>query len=115
MIRASASGPIARLDDALWICFYVFMYVRTTVDIPSPLFRELKARAAEQGETLRVLLTRAIEVELGHRNAAGSKPPARVKLPLISHKRGPKLRITNQLLARLDAEDDLERHKRSLR
>ncbi len=91
------------------------MRTRTTVDIPSPLFRELKARAAEQGETLRILLTRAIEVELGHRSAAGAKPPNRVKLPLIRHKRGPKLRITNQLLARLEAEDDVERHKRSLR
>ncbi len=91
------------------------MLTRTTVDIPSPLFRELKARAAEQGETLRMLITRAIEVELGHRSAAGATPPHRVKLPLIRHKGGPKLRITNQLLARLDAEDDLERHKRSLR
>ena len=91
------------------------MLKRTTVDIPSPLFRELKARAAEQGETLRMLITRAIEVELGHRSAAGAKPPHRVKLPLIRHKSGPKLRITNQLLARLDADDDVERHKRSLR
>lgn len=91
------------------------MRTRTTVDIPSPLFRELKARAAEQGETLRVLLTRAIEAELGHRAANGSSPPARVKLPLIRHRGGPKLRITNQTLARLEEEDDVARYKRSLR
>ena len=91
------------------------MRTRTTVDIPSPLFRELKARAAEQGETLRVLLTRAIEVELGHRSATGAKPPARVKLPLIRHKGGPKLRITNQTIARSEEEEDLYRYKRSLR
>lgn len=90
------------------------MRTRTTVDLPSPLFRELKARAAEQGETLRMLLTRAIEVELGHRSAAGAKPPARVKLPLIRHKGGPKLRITSETIARAEEDEDLDRYKRSL-
>ena len=92
------------------------MLTRTTVDIPSALFRELKARAAEQGETLRMLLTRAIEVELGHRSAAGAKPPHRVKLPLIRHKGGgPKLRITNATIAQSEEDEDLYRYKRSLR
>jgi hypothetical protein len=91
------------------------MLTRTTVDIPSPLFRELKARAAEQGETLRIVLTRAIEVELGHRSATGAKPPHRVKLPLIRHKRGPKLRITNDTIAQSEEDEDLYRYKRSLR
>ena len=91
------------------------MLTRTTVDIPSPLFRELKTRAAEQGETLRTLLTRAIEVELGHRSATGTKPRARVKLPLIRHKGGPKMRITSEDIARFEEEDDLYRYKRSLR
>jgi hypothetical protein len=89
--------------------------IRTTVDIPSALFRELKARAAEQGETLRTLLTRAIEVELGHRSATGATPPSRVKLPLIRHKGGPKLRITNEDIARVEEEEDRYRYRRSLR
>ena len=89
--------------------------MRTTVDIPTPLFRELKARAAEQGATLRQLLTRAVEVELGHRAANRSSPPARVKLPLIRHRGGPKMRITNEDLARFEEEDDVARYKRSLR
>ena len=91
------------------------MRTRTTVDIPSPLFRELKARAAEQGETLRILLTRAIEVELGHRSAAGAEPPKRVKLPLIRHKGGPKLRITNDTIAQSEEDEDLYHYRRSLR
>jgi hypothetical protein len=85
------------------------MLTRTTVDLPAALVSELKARAAEQGETLRQLLTRSIEAELGHVRSNRSSPPRRVKPPLIRHRGGPKLRVTKQLKARLEAEDNLDR------
>ena len=43
-----------------------------------------------------------------------AKPPARVKLPLIRHKGGPKLRITSETIARAEEDEDLYRYKRSL-
>jgi hypothetical protein len=80
--------------------------MRTTVDLPTPLFRRAKARAAARGETLRALLTRAVEAEVG---AAPSETPdlsRRVKLPLIGTPGGPKVNLTNADLERILAEDE---------
>lgn len=38
--------------------------MRTTLDLPDPLFREVKARAAQSGLKLKELLTRNIEAGL---------------------------------------------------
>jgi predicted DNA binding CopG/RHH family protein len=38
--------------------------MRTTLEIPDPLFREVKARAAQSGLKLKELLTRYIEAGL---------------------------------------------------
>lgn len=38
--------------------------VRTTVDIPDPLYRELKAKAATEGRSVRELVLRAVRVDL---------------------------------------------------
>jgi hypothetical protein len=54
--------------------------MRTTVDLPDPIFRRMKAKAALEGLTLKQVFLRAIERDL-------TAPPApkkkRVKLPLI--------------------------------
>lgn len=50
------------LDDKVDKCFYVFM--RTTIDIPDPLFREVKARAAYEGKKMKDLITGFIEAGL---------------------------------------------------
>jgi hypothetical protein len=81
--------------------------MRTTVDLPTPLFRRAKARAAARGETLRALLTRAVEAEVGA--ASPSKwhdSSGRVKLPLIGTPGGPKVNLTNADLERILAEDE---------
>jgi len=83
--------------------------MRTTVDLPTPLFRRAKARAAQRGETLRALLTRAVEAEVGAAPAAPSKwhhPDGRVKLPLIGTAGGPKVNLTNADIERILAEDE---------
>ena len=41
--------------------------MRTTIDIPTPLFKRAKAAAAEQGMTLRSLIVRALEMRLEQR------------------------------------------------
>ena len=83
--------------------------MRTTVDLPTPLFRRAKARAAQRGETLRALLTRAVEAEVGAAAPARSKwhhPDGRVKLPLIGTPGGPKVNLTNADIERILAEDE---------
>jgi hypothetical protein len=67
--------------------------MRTTVDIPDPVYRRLKIAAAERGYSVKELVLRGVKAELG-----GGKPvrkaPA-VSLPIIDSKRPGWLRLTN--------------------
>jgi hypothetical protein len=66
--------------------------VRTTVDIPAPLYRRLKAQAAAQGRSVRELILLGVRVTL----TEGKRPRARrVKFPLIVSE-GPKVELTNE-------------------
>jgi len=38
--------------------------VKTTIEIPDPLFRRAKSKAAERGQTLKQLVTEALEEKL---------------------------------------------------
>jgi hypothetical protein len=66
--------------------------VRTTVDIPVPIYRQLKEQAAAQGKPARELILAGIETVLlrGQRSQ-----PRRVRFPLIRSK-GPKVGLTNE-------------------
>jgi hypothetical protein len=44
--------------------------MRTTIDIPTPLFKRAKAAAAKEGATLRAVLVRALEAYLAKPGAA---------------------------------------------
>jgi hypothetical protein len=50
--------------------------VKTTLEIPDPLFRRAKLRAAERGQTLKDLVTEALQDKLAARtsNAAPAEP-----------------------------------------
>jgi hypothetical protein len=48
--------------------------MRTTIDIPDPLFRRAKAAAARGGTTLRGIIVRAIEAHLGAPVPAADQP-----------------------------------------
>ena len=61
--------------------------MRTTVELPPSLLRQAKARAAQRGETLKTLLTRAVATELGHAHER-SDARARVDLPLLGQAGG---------------------------
>jgi hypothetical protein len=43
--------------------------VKTTIEIPDPVFRRAKARAAERGQKLREFVTEALQEKLSARNA----------------------------------------------
>jgi hypothetical protein len=79
--------------------------MRTSIDMPPTLMRAAKARAAEQGESLKDLVTRAVAHEVGL--PATSKGKAgRVTLPLIARDATPAVLVTNEDIAdALDAED----------
>ena len=65
--------------------------VRTTVDIPAPLYRKLKERAAAQGRSIRELILAGVKSTLVEAKRPSAK---RVRLPLIDSK-GPKVSLTN--------------------
>ncbi len=69
--------------------------MRATVDLPDDLFRRAKAPAALRGDSLKDLVVRAIETEIGGRNPAESGQRARrARLPLIWLRSGRKLDLT---------------------
>ena len=43
----------------------MLLCMRTTIDVPEPLFREAKRRAAEEGVSLREVVLRALRAHLG--------------------------------------------------
>jgi len=67
--------------------------VRTTVDIPDSIYRQLKSKAALQGCSVKELILRGVEVELSGTSGRSKK---RVRFPLIESKRPGSLKLTNQ-------------------
>lgn len=49
--------------------------MKTTLEIPDPVFRRAKARAAERGQALRAFVTEALQEKLaGHPTRPGPEP-----------------------------------------
>jgi hypothetical protein len=66
--------------------------MRTTVDLPDALFRELKATAASRGTSLKTVIRSAVETEIrGEQAKSGRK----VKFPLLTSKKPGSLSLTN--------------------
>ncbi|MGB0012675.1 MAG: ribbon-helix-helix protein, CopG family [Candidatus Sulfotelmatobacter sp.] len=66
--------------------------MRTTVDIPDPLYRELKGKAAKEGRSVKELILRSVEQELKSR---GDRAARRVSLPIVRSKRPGTLDLDN--------------------
>ena len=71
--------------------------VRTTVDIPAPVYRRLKEQAARQGCSVRDLLLNGAERVLLNPQRPRTQT---VRFPLLDSK-GPKVELTNQRLYEL--------------
>jgi len=66
--------------------------VRTTVDIPAPLYRKLKEQAAARGNSIRELVLAGVRSVL----LQGQRPrPKRVQFPLIVSE-GPKVELSSE-------------------
>ena len=57
--------------------------MRTTVDIPDSLYRNLKSKAAGEGRSVKELILRGVEIELQLRPTRRRRP---VSLPLVRSK-----------------------------
>jgi len=66
--------------------------MRTTVDIPEPLYRQLKVRAVTEGRSVKELILRGVQNEL---RGSAAKRRGRIKLPLVRSKKPGSLRQDN--------------------
>ena len=82
--------------------------MRTTIDMPPTLMRAAKARAAEEGESLKDLVNRAVAREVGLPATPKGKA-GRVTLPLIARDATPTVLVTNDDIAGAFDAEDVER------
>jgi hypothetical protein len=66
--------------------------MRTTVDIPDPLYRQLKTKAASEGRSVKELILRGVERVL---DPIKKKRSGRIVAPVIKSKRPGSLKIDN--------------------
>ena len=67
--RASKLTQGVPVNTVRWV-------MKTTIDIPDPLFRKAKATAAERGQSLRELVSEALQEKLaGGGGSPGGEPP----------------------------------------
>jgi len=82
--------------------------MRTTLDLPDPLFREVKTRAVQQGVKLKDLLAQYIQAGINAPASETSRVPrAHVPLPYFRKTEGPAIpaRSNAELFAILEGED----------
>lgn len=88
--------------------------MRTTLDLPDPLFREVKIRAVQQGVKLKDLLAQYIQAGMDA-PASAAPPTARAHIPLPYFRKtdGPVIpaRTNAELFAILE-EEDIANHQR---
>lgn len=78
--------------------------MRTTIDIPDALFREIKATAVLRGETLKSFLLKAAKTEL---ESGAKSTGVRVILPIVRSKEA-SYDLSSERIAELQEEEDLE-------
>jgi hypothetical protein len=66
--------------------------MRTTVDIPDSLYRQLKSKAANQGSSVKELILRGVESEL---EGTQKRKTQRVSLPIVKSKRPGTVQLDN--------------------
>ena len=84
------------------------------MDLPDDLFRQVKAKAALEGATLKEVLKRYIQSGLRPPARHAGRPAPRSRLPVVP-KRGKGVipNLTPELEARLEEEEDLAKLHRS--
>lgn len=85
-LRSPESKPVVYETD-LFLTTYAFLhkyaFMRTTLDLPDPLFRELKARSALRGVLLKDFVAEILRAGLAQTAAAQAEARPRSPLPVI--------------------------------
>jgi len=72
------AGDVAVIRSSFGACWNMkkwgCAFVRTTIELPDPLFREVKATAARQGMRLKDYVTEALQDKLAKRPTHAEKP-----------------------------------------
>ena len=66
--------------------------MRTTLDIPDPIYREMKVTAASEGTTMREIILDGVAMRLRSRDAA-PRQGARPRFPVIRSERPGSLKL----------------------
>ena len=82
--------------------------MRTTLDLPDPLFRRAKATASLRGLTLRAFVSQAIDHELCQGELAALQRNRPVRLPLVPSSRPGGVPMTPERVAELMEAEDLD-------
>lgn len=83
--------------------------MRTTLDLPDPIFRDLKIKAAEEGVTLKELLAGFVEKGL-YGSPEAEKKPVRSPLPTPLSSGGVTIpSLTNAEIDEIFLREDMER------
>jgi hypothetical protein len=89
--------------------------MKTTLEIPDPLFKRVKARAAMDGLKLKDLVTSALNAYLTKPKMSAAQETKTCPFPLVRGKGGPLMKqMSNETIAKLEEEEDVERHRRSI-
>lgn len=81
--------------------------MRTTVEIPDDLFREVKARAARSGTTLKAMIIEALVRHVGQVGLS-----RRVELPLFGSKDRVAREVSNEEIERVLDDEEVEDARR---
>jgi hypothetical protein len=83
--------------------------MRTTIDLPAELMRAAKVRAAERGENLKDLFTRAVAHEVGMQSRRPHRR-GRVTLPLLGRGAAAEVTVTNADIEAALEDEDIDRY-----
>ncbi len=72
--------------------------MRTTVDIPDPLYRQLKSKAASEGRSVKELILRSVETEM---TTPRRRRPRFVSLPIVRSKNPGSVYLDNDKIFQL--------------
>ncbi len=85
--------------------------MRTTLDIPDPLFRELKTQAAQQSIKMKELIRQYIEAGIyGQKSLSKASSRSRSPLPVFRPATGKKIApLTNREIQNIMDQEDAQR------
>ena len=87
--------------------------MRTTLELPDDVFRQVKARAALKGSTIKELVTQYVENGLRQPDSLPMRAAGRSPLPVIKRGRRVIAPVTAAVMARLDQDEDRGKLRRS--